>query len=372
MQDKTNTPIATAARLLRESANELQQSHTTSRDRNDWTGEEDAKAAYDEHMEVAIALEAIPGQCLHQIQEPTPSHQPVSGQSRFTGQKWEPCAAEHVAMVLATPHEWQGYEVRYLYAAPAEGSVSNATFQAAPAAVAVPDAVRDAEKLLREEAARLERIYGTNKWYGFSAEKDLHIEHLRVAAALAATPAAELATFHATQLATLPAAAPVVLPEPDGFLESHPFGSIYHRGKPSQIQMICGACPPMYEAGTVRALLATATGLPAQAVPAKLITAINTVYGGNEWQGDALVTDLLEPACRAIANLSPQAQADARDADDAALIEWLSGQYLAADFHWGDPKTSVLVIEIPPTASVCGDFRTDVLAAIAIAAAKGK
>ncbi|WP_417283405.1 hypothetical protein, partial [Comamonas sp.] len=60
-------------------------------------------------------------------------------------------------------------------------------------------------------------------------------------------------------------AAPVVLPEPDGFLESHPFGSIYHRGKPSQIQMICGACPPMYEAGTVRALLATATGLPAQA-----------------------------------------------------------------------------------------------------------
>ncbi len=30
--------------------------------------------------------------------------------------------------------------------------------------------------------------------------------------------------------------------------------------------MICGACPPMYEAGTVRALLATATGLPTQAV----------------------------------------------------------------------------------------------------------
>lgn len=60
------------------------------------------------------------------------------------------------------------------------------------------------------------------------------------------------------------AAAPVVLPEPDGFLESHPFGSIYHRGKPNQIQMICGACPPMYEAGTVRALLAT--GGQAQAV----------------------------------------------------------------------------------------------------------
>lgn len=58
--------------------------------------------------------------------------------------------------------------------------------------------------------------------------------------------------------------------------------------------------------------------------------------------------------------------------DDAALIEWLSGQYLAADFQWGNPKTSVLVIEIPATASVCGDFRTDVRAAIAIAAAKGE
>ena len=64
--------------------------------------------------------------------------------------------------------------------------------QAAPAAVAVRDAVRDAEKLLRAEAARLERIYSGhgNKWYGFSNEKAAHIEHLRVADALAATPAA--------------------------------------------------------------------------------------------------------------------------------------------------------------------------------------
>jgi hypothetical protein len=78
-----------------------------------------------------------------------------------------------------------------------------------------------------------------------------------------------------------------------------------------------------------------------------------------------------QPTERDLASLAaPQAQADARDADDAALIEWLSGQYLAADFHWGDPKTPVLVIEIPPTASVCGDFRTDVRAAIAIQAAQ--
>ena len=61
--------------------------------------------------------------------------------------------------------------------------------------------------------------------------------------------------------------------------------------------------------------LATATGLPAQAVPLKLIEAINTACGGNEWQGDAQAPDLLEPACRAIASLVPQAQADARDAE---------------------------------------------------------
>nr|WP_304350965.1 hypothetical protein [Comamonas testosteroni] len=54
----------------------------------------------------------------------------------------------------------------------------------------MPDAVRDAEKLLRAEAARLDRLYGMNKWYGFCAEKASCLEHLRVADALAAPPAA--------------------------------------------------------------------------------------------------------------------------------------------------------------------------------------
>lgn len=48
---------------------------------------------------------------------------PVGGQSRFKGEKdWQWCSAEHVAMVLATPSEWQNYEVRYVYAHPAEGA----------------------------------------------------------------------------------------------------------------------------------------------------------------------------------------------------------------------------------------------------------
>lgn len=42
----------------------------------------------------------------------------VAGQCRFDGANWAECSVEHVRMVLANPDEWQGYEVRYLYAAP--------------------------------------------------------------------------------------------------------------------------------------------------------------------------------------------------------------------------------------------------------------
>ena len=56
MTDKQD-PIAHAARLLREAAEELRQAHTLSSDRNNWIGEPEAKAAYDEHMAAAQALE---------------------------------------------------------------------------------------------------------------------------------------------------------------------------------------------------------------------------------------------------------------------------------------------------------------------------
>ncbi len=55
MTDKQD-PIAHAARLLREAAEELRQAHTYPRS-EDWGRETDAKAAYDEHMAAAQALE---------------------------------------------------------------------------------------------------------------------------------------------------------------------------------------------------------------------------------------------------------------------------------------------------------------------------
>lgn len=51
--------------------------------------------------------------------------------------------------------------------------------------------------------------------------------------------------------------------------------------------------------------------------------------------------------------------------DDAALLHWMSENYLSVDFAWGDPATTVLVIEVPKGTSACGDLRTDVLAAMA-------
>ena len=56
MTDKQD-PIAHAARLLREAAEELRQSHTLSSDRNNWMGDCVAKAAHDEHFAAAQALE---------------------------------------------------------------------------------------------------------------------------------------------------------------------------------------------------------------------------------------------------------------------------------------------------------------------------
>ena len=56
MTDKQDS-IAHAARLLREAAEELRQSHTLSSDRDNWIGEPEAKAAYDEHLAASQVLD---------------------------------------------------------------------------------------------------------------------------------------------------------------------------------------------------------------------------------------------------------------------------------------------------------------------------
>ncbi|MEG1769868.1 MAG: hypothetical protein RR311_15460 [Comamonas sp.] len=57
------------------------------------------------------------GPCELQAARALPRAEPVAGQCRFVGDAaWLGCAAEHVRAVLAAPQDWEGYEVRYLYA----------------------------------------------------------------------------------------------------------------------------------------------------------------------------------------------------------------------------------------------------------------
>ena len=50
--------------------------------------------------------------------QPAPVQEPVAGQCRFPNVAWSQCDPAHVRMVLDNPHEWKGYEVRYLYTTP--------------------------------------------------------------------------------------------------------------------------------------------------------------------------------------------------------------------------------------------------------------
>lgn len=59
----TPNPIENACRLLREGAAELKNCHTLAATAHDWTGEPEAKAAYDEHTAAADALESLHAEC---------------------------------------------------------------------------------------------------------------------------------------------------------------------------------------------------------------------------------------------------------------------------------------------------------------------
>lgn len=67
----SNKAITEAARLLRDTAEELKNAHTIG-GLGEWDASEpEVKAVYDEHIRLADELAAIPSQCLHQITEPT-------------------------------------------------------------------------------------------------------------------------------------------------------------------------------------------------------------------------------------------------------------------------------------------------------------
>ena len=155
-----NTKQPDIAHLLRDVANEMRESATYP-PLHTWEDGHamDARAAHDEYLAAAEAVEALiaENETLHAENEtlrtgldaarleieslkgqleavgadgvspligasqaqPAAQAQPVAGQSRFKGDdEWGWCSHEHVTMVLATPSAWEGYEVRYLYASP--------------------------------------------------------------------------------------------------------------------------------------------------------------------------------------------------------------------------------------------------------------
>lgn len=103
----TSTAMA-AARLLREYAEELKRSHTIFSSGAWPEGESEAKAAYEQHIVIASALEAMPAQCLYQIQETAGNHSEIPSSSVIPNN----CAAALSADV-AVPDEREAFEAKF-------------------------------------------------------------------------------------------------------------------------------------------------------------------------------------------------------------------------------------------------------------------
>ena len=125
MTDKQD-PIAHAARLLREAAEELRQAHAYNNSEG-WENETDAKAAYDDHLAAAQALEdweaaigagGVSGPLVGRVPLSANAGEPVAWQYRRlpdVGGVWFECSKERAEQRAAHPDRW---EVRPLYAAP--------------------------------------------------------------------------------------------------------------------------------------------------------------------------------------------------------------------------------------------------------------
>lgn len=412
----TSTAMA-AARLLREYAEELKRSHTIFSSGAWPEGESEAKAAYEQHIVIASALEAMPAQCLYQIQEPTGNHSEIPSSSVMPNN----CSVAAPAAV-AVPDEREAFEAKFKHLdlsrdrdawmqekyKHAAISLAWEAWQGRAALAATPaDHIADAGKMVEnvregapydnpafEHLARDLGVWGT-------AQSAICAQFW-----LAATPAEK---SNSVEFDGIKTARPVVLPEPfalyDGekwyaneeaaicscadmaklqkvFIESQLLTLLAGVSAPAAQPERKYICPVRTIADLVNNLMLMDQAMPIygaqyierpagqrRAIAVPPTVSIERVKD-SRWIGEGETLNTAIIWTRAEQPAAPQAQADARDADDADLIEWLSGQYLAADFHWGEPKTPVLVIEIPATASVCGDFRTDVRAAIAIAAAK--
>lgn len=138
----------------------------------------EVQVAYDKAWTIVFAGEKSAPAAPQAVQPAVP----VGGQSRFKGeQDWGWCSIAHVAMVLATPLEWQNYEVRYVYAHPAEG---------VPAATVANMPADPTEEMIEVLMAGEDRLHAR---HGDELPKKRAKERYHALLALAATqPAAQV------------------------------------------------------------------------------------------------------------------------------------------------------------------------------------
>ena len=219
--------------------------------------------------------------------------------------------------------------------------------QAAPEAAAVPDEREAFEKWASFVGYSIKRWQADANLYEDNGTEDAWIAW-QARAALAATPAAAARLSRAEaaitirnlkrEIAEKEAAAPVVLPEPehDDAYTRRVIEALHENGDPVSVDAA-------EEMERLRALLATATGLPAQAVPdfchVASLKLKNLQERGYQITGYAIEKPV-EGAMpgRGFINhggfvgwwldgQSPQAQADARD--DSALLDAMERQRIA-------------------------------------------
>lgn len=342
-------------------------------------------------------------QCLHQIQEPAAAEQAAWHAGLDEGRAQEAPAAVAVPTQALTG-EARAEKIRGL--APIRAKLS------AAADVAVPDGWHAPGLGEVHNEDHTQMIYCAD---GDGVASDDLARKVR--AALAATPAPDAQVPQGSYVSTsgelkpdvsvysTPAAAPVVLPEPDAVIselmglvdewgmESHLRGAAEldaQHSEATQEEIDCAKDRASKERAAwkaieskLRALLATATGLPAQAEDiADLVTGMSVSVdvstgdddAGNRYFGTVTLAQednegkhgLTLLVQDAEPNFTPQAQADARDAD---VLAWLLPNLHPANFgleYDGDKLD----------ADWNAEFKRAILAAAdesaAIAAAKGE
>ena len=169
MTDKQD-PITHAARLLREAAEELRQAHAYNNSEG-WENETDAKAAYDEHLAAAQALEDW---------EAAVGAGGVSGPLMGQPQAMPDLTALTEREALRTIGEEQAFEAWFKMDCPVEGAnakiAATAAWKARASRGQATSVEREQERIAFKDAHRHLELYEVSDAWGRPMFKHSHVE----------------------------------------------------------------------------------------------------------------------------------------------------------------------------------------------------